>query len=84
MSLTTYILLVATINGLAGHFRPEDLGRVASAALFIVLLEFLAIKAGCYLLNITTSASPGGTNGGASGGSPVTDLVAYGGYKFVG
>jgi len=71
MALVTYILLVSVLNGLAGHFRPEDLGRVASKATLVVLLEFLAIKAGCYLLNIT-------------GSSPVTDLVAYGGYKFVG
>ena len=71
MSLVTYILLVALHAGLQGNFRPEVLGGVASRSLVVVFIEFLVIKLGCYLLNIT-------------GSSPVTDLVSYGGYKFVG
>ena len=71
MSLVTYILLVALTAGLKKQFRPEVLGGVATRSIVIVLVEFLVMKLGCYLLNIT-------------GSSPVTDLVAYGGYKFVG
>jgi len=71
MSLVTYILLVALHSGLKGNFRPEVLGGVATRSFVVVAIEFLFIKLGCYLLNIT-------------GSSPVTDLVAYGGYKFVG
>lgn len=43
----------------------------ASYAFAVVLFEFLAIKFGCYLLSI-------------GGQGQVLDLVAYGGYKFVG
>ncbi|KAI5123934.1 hypothetical protein M0805_006349 [Coniferiporia weirii] len=71
MALVTYILLAALQSGLQDRFHPEVLGRVATRALFVVLVEFGFIKLGCYLLNI-------------SGSSQVTDLVAYGGYKFVG
>ncbi|KAH8119409.1 protein transporter yif1 [Phellopilus nigrolimitatus] len=71
MALVTYILLAALQNGLQERFHPEVLGRYATRALFVVLFEFGFIKLGCYLLNI-------------SGSSQVTDLVAYGGYKFVG
>lgn len=71
MALVTYILLAALTSGLQDRFHPEVLGRGASRALAVVLLEFVFVKAGCYLLNI-------------SGSSQVTDLVAYGGYKFVG
>ena len=71
MAFVTYILLAALHSGLQSRFHPEVLGRVASKALFVVLIEFGVIKLGCYLLNI-------------SGSHQVTDLVAYGGYKFVG
>lgn len=71
MAFVTYILLAALHSGLQSRFHPEVLGRVATKALFVVLIEFGVIKLGCYLLNI-------------SGSHQVTDLVAYGGYKFVG
>ena len=71
MAFVTYILLAALHTGLRNRWDPEVLGRVASKALAVVIIEFGVIKMGCYLLNIT-------------GSSQVTDLVAYGGYKFVG
>ena len=71
MALVTYILIAALHSGLQARFHPEVLGRSASRALAVVILEFVFVKAGCYLLNI-------------SGSGQVTDLVAYGGYKFVG
>ena len=71
MAVVTYILLAALYSGLQDRFHPEVLGMVASRAIAMILVEFAVIKTGCYLLNIT-------------GSSQVTDLVAYGGYKFVG
>ncbi|KZT58183.1 putative ER to Golgi transport-related protein [Calocera cornea HHB12733] len=71
MALVTYILLSALQTGLQSRFHPEVLGVVASKALAVLLIEFLSIKLGCYLLNIQEHGQ-------------VMDLVAYGGYKFVG
>lgn len=71
MACVTYILLAALHSGMEDRFHPEILGTVATRALMVVLTEFLFIKLGCYLLNIY-------------GSSQVTDLIAYGGYKFVG
>jgi protein transport protein YIF1 len=67
----TYILLSAFISGIQGHFNPENFSVTASYAFAVVLFEIVAIKLGCYLLNI-------------AGQGQVLDLVAYGGYKFVG
>jgi protein transport protein YIF1 len=71
MAFVTYILLSAFTSGVQGHFSPEDFSVTASYAFAVVLFEFVAIKLGCYLLNI-------------GGQGQVLDLVAYGGYKFVG
>ena len=49
----------------------QILGDTASRATVVVLLDFAFVKLGCYILNITSS-------------SQVVDLIAYGGYKFVG
>ena len=49
----------------------QILGESASRATVVVLLDFCFIKLGCYILNI-------------QGSSQAVDLVAYGGYKFVG
>ncbi|KAI0674040.1 YIF1-domain-containing protein [Trametes maxima] len=73
MALVTYILLAALYSGLNSRFHPEILGVTASKALAVVLLDFVFVKAGCYLLNI-----PGGLS------SQVLDVLAYDGYKFVG
>lgn len=71
MSFVTYVLIASVISGIESRFHPEVLGLTASRAAAVVLLEFVAVKLGCYLLNI-------------QGDHTVVDLVAYGGYKFVG
>lgn len=52
MALVTYILLAALHSGLHSRFHPEILGVTASKAFAVVLLDFLFVKSGCYLLNI--------------------------------
>ena len=49
----------------------QILGESASRAVLVVLLDFAFVKLGCYFLNI-------------QGSGQVVDLIAYGGYKFVG
>lgn len=71
MALVTFVLLAALQSGLEARFNPEILGLATSTALGVVLIEFAFIKGGCYFLSIR-------------GQSQVVDLVAYGGYKFVG
>lgn len=71
MAFVTYVIATSFIYGIRGRFHPEVLGYTASRALAIVLIEFSAIKLGCYLLNI-------------QGDHTVFDLIAYSGYKFVG
>lgn len=71
MAFVTYILLTGVVAGMEGRFHPEVLGVTASTAFAIVFCEFLFIKLGCYMLNITSE-------------SQLLDLIAYSGYKFVG
>jgi hypothetical protein len=71
MALVTYILLSTLLAGLRGAFQPELLGYTATWAFFIVVVEILGLKLGCYLLSISNE-------------SQLLDLVAYSGYKFVG
>ncbi|WFD27684.1 Protein transport protein yif1 [Malassezia nana] len=71
MAFVTYVIATSIIYGLRGRFHPEVLGYTASRALAIILIEFFAIKLGCYLLNI-------------QGDHTIFDLLAYSGYKFVG
>ncbi|KAF3930472.1 hypothetical protein ABW20_dc0110157 [Dactylellina cionopaga] len=71
MAFVTYILLYTMLAGIQGHFHPELLGKLASTAFAIVVLEIVGLKFGCYLLNINNE-------------SQLLDLVAYSGYKFVG
>ncbi|OJA07821.1 hypothetical protein AZE42_03416 [Rhizopogon vesiculosus] len=71
MALVTYILVSAFQTGLQERFHPQILGSSATRALVVVLLDFLFVKCGCYLLNV-------------QGTGQVVDLIAYGGYKFVG
>ena len=59
------------LSGLRGKFHPELLGKLATTAFAIVLVEIMGLKFGCYLLNISNE-------------SQLLDLVAYSGYKFVG
>jgi hypothetical protein len=71
MAFVTYILLAALQCGLQARFHPEIFGVVATKAIVVLVLDFLFLKGGCYLLGI-------------QGSNPIADLVAYGGYKFVG
>ncbi|KZZ99132.1 ER to Golgi transporter Yif1 [Moelleriella libera RCEF 2490] len=71
MALVTYILLSTLIAGLKGQFKPELLGYTATTGLVVVIVEIVALKLGCYLLNISSQ-------------SQLLDLIAYSGYKFVG
>ena len=49
----------------------QILGESASRATAVIFFDFCFVKLGCYILNI-------------QGSSQVIDIVAYGGYKFVG
>ncbi|PPQ82187.1 hypothetical protein CVT26_009426 [Gymnopilus dilepis] len=71
MSIFTYILLTTLHAGIKERFSPLVLGESASRALTALITDFALVKLGCYILNIPAS-------------SPVSDLLAYGGYKFVG
>lgn len=71
MAFVTYVLFVALLRGLQDRFHPEVLGTAASKALAVVIVDFIFVKTGCYILNI-------------QGSGQVLDLIAYGGYKFVG
>jgi hypothetical protein len=71
MALVTYILLAALQAGLRGRFHPQVLGQTASTALAVLVLDFFFVKTGCYFLNV-------------QGNGQAVDLIAYGGYKFVG
>ena len=71
MAFVTYTLLATIVAGLRGAFQPELLGYMATWAFFIVLVEIMLLKLGCYLLSISNE-------------SQLLDLVAYSGYKFVG
>ncbi|KAG8854686.1 hypothetical protein FRB96_007371 [Tulasnella sp. 330] len=71
MALVTYVLTAALIAGINKKFHPEVLGVAASKAIAVLLLDVSFVKLGCYFLNI-------------QGQGQGVDLVAYGGYKFVG
>ena len=49
----------------------QILGESASRATAVIFFDSCFVKLGCYILNI-------------QGSSQVIDIVAYGGYKFVG
>ncbi|KIJ53668.1 hypothetical protein M422DRAFT_201888 [Sphaerobolus stellatus SS14] len=71
MALVTYVFLAALHSGLKSHFDPEILGVATSTSLGVILAEFALIKGGYYFLSI-------------GGQGQMLDLLAYGGYKFVG
>lgn len=73
MALVTYILIAALDSGLRSRFHPEIFGAAASKALAVVLLDLFFVKIGCYVLGIHSGLS-----------DQVLDLMAYGGYKFIG
>ncbi|KAG8977790.1 hypothetical protein FRB95_014567 [Tulasnella sp. JGI-2019a] len=71
MALITYVLTAALLAGINKQFHPEVLGVALSKGLAVLVLDVSFVKLGCYFLNI-------------QGQGPIVDLVAYGGYKFVG
>ncbi|KAJ7103775.1 protein transporter yif1 [Mycena epipterygia] len=71
MALVTYILLCALHAGVQERFHPQVLGESASRAIMVVVLDFIFVQLGCYFLNV-------------QGSSQAIDVIAYGGYKFVG
>ncbi|KAG7095117.1 hypothetical protein E1B28_005901 [Marasmius oreades] len=71
MAFVTYILVSAFHSGLNARFHPRILGESASSALGVVIVDFLFVYVGCYLLNVQSSGQ-------------AVDIVAYTGYKFVG
>ncbi|CAE6514006.1 unnamed protein product [Rhizoctonia solani] len=71
MALVTYVLVAAVKKGLKGRFEPEVLGLTASKALAIVVIECAVVRLGCYFLSIQSTGQ-------------FMDLLAFGGYKFVG
>ncbi|KAJ6547323.1 YIF1-domain-containing protein [Mycena capillaripes] len=71
MALVTYILLCALHAGFQERFHPQVLGESASRAIMVVILDFIFVQLGCYFLNV-------------QGPSLSIDVIAYGGYKFVG
>lgn len=70
MSFVTYILVCSYIKGTNGKFTPEVLTQVMYSCLGFQLLEILVIRCGLYALQ----AAP----------SPILDLVANTGYKYIG
>ncbi|KAJ7740954.1 protein transporter yif1 [Mycena maculata] len=70
-----YIPLMALVTYIllcALHSRnPQALGESASRAIMVVVLDFVFVQLGCYFLNVQAT-------------SQSIDIVAYGGYKFVG
>lgn len=70
MGFVTYIVFCAVVAGLAGGFRPEMLGLVATKALVFVALDAAVLRLGFYLLSNSAPA--------------LLDCVALCGYVFVG
>ncbi|GLG99732.1 Protein YIF1B-A [Gryllus bimaculatus] len=71
MAYLTYILLAGLILGSQSRFSPEVLGIHASSALAWLVLEVVVELVTLYIINIESSLK-------------TLDLVAFGGYKYVG
>ncbi|KAJ3978777.1 YIF1-domain-containing protein [Lentinula detonsa] len=71
MVFVTYILISAFHSDLQSRFHPKILGESASLALAVVIVDFLFVYVGCYLLNVQASKQ-------------AVDIIAYSGYKFIG
>ena len=70
MAFVTFILLTGLSHGTQTEFTPEVLVNATSAALVTQLLELGAVRLALFLSATTPPA--------------VLDLVAWGGYKYVG
>ncbi|KXS10006.1 YIF1-domain-containing protein [Gonapodya prolifera JEL478] len=71
MAFVTYVLLVGISLGQQEKFHPSQLGSTSTTALALLALEVLLFRLGVYLLNVNMEGS-------------IWDMVAVGGYKFVG
>lgn len=71
MAYVTYVLVAGLVLGTQDRFTPEVLGIQASSALAWVLLELAIVSISMYVLNVQSRMR-------------TFDLLAYGGYKFVG
>ncbi|XP_064295783.1 protein YIF1B [Phalacrocorax carbo] len=71
MAFITYILVAGLALGTQNRFSPDSLGLQASSALAWLIVEVLAILLSLYLLAVNTDLT-------------TIDLIAFGGYKYVG
>lgn len=69
MSLVTYVLLCALLYGSTDKFTPEVLPDVTTKCIATQILEILIIRFGFYSMKAST---------------PMLDLLAYTGYKYLG
>lgn len=70
MSLITYVLLCALLFGSSGEFTPEVIQGVTTKCFVTQILEVLLIRFGFYSMQVHTT--------------PLLDLFAYTGYKYLG
>ncbi|KAJ9574724.1 hypothetical protein L9F63_008094, partial [Diploptera punctata] len=71
MAYVTYILVAGLVLGMQDRFSPEVLGIQASSALAWMVIEIIVELITLYVTNIQTNLK-------------TLDLIAYGGYKYVG
>eukprot|EP00252_Welwitschia_mirabilis_P024141 TRINITY_DN7049_c0_g1_i1.p1 TRINITY_DN7049_c0_g1~~TRINITY_DN7049_c0_g1_i1.p1 ORF type:complete len:146 (+),score=23.04 TRINITY_DN7049_c0_g1_i1:599-1036(+) len=70
MAFGTYVVLSGLMLGLHGRFSPEALSIQFTKGFFGWLIQFALLRLSLYILS--------------NGGAPILDIVAYGGYAFVG
>lgn len=71
MAYVTYVLVAGLVLGTQQRFSPEQIGILASSALAWCIVELAIYSSTLYIANIQTNIR-------------TLDLLAYGGYKFVG
>jgi len=71
MAYVTYVLVAGLVLGMQDRFSPEMLGIHASSALAWTVFEIIVELVTMYITNIQTNLK-------------TLDLIAYGGYKYVG
>lgn len=71
MSLLTYIVAWALVEGIRGDFHPEMLGYTTTRTLAFYLIDVCFAKVGFFALGIDNR------------GGKIWDLASYSGYKFV-
>jgi hypothetical protein len=69
MSIVTYILLVGFFMGTQFKFTPDVLGKTLTTVTTMLVLEVLAIKGASFVWPHQT---------------PILDILAYSGYKYIG